>query len=132
MEDIKKKFIVDENLEQKKIESYVNRLLPFCKITTKGAIQVEDKVSTALKRVKIALVGRFLANKLEPSIAAEMTAEELATCLSIPKDQIYARVKDLRKSNFLTKPDKNKYRVNPLVIGKFLDELEKDYGVVKK
>jgi len=132
MEELKKKFIVNDNLEEETIKNYVERLLPFCKLSSNGNILVDKKISTSLKRMKTALVGRFLANRLEPSIPAEMSGEELSTILNIPKDQIYARVKDLKKERFVVILEKKKYRVQSHEIDKFLSELEKEFGTEKK
>jgi hypothetical protein len=132
MNDLKKRFIVDDDLEKQKTESYVERLLPFCKVTKNGNIILDDKVTTSLDKVKTALVGRFLANKIEPSIPAEVTAEELSKNLDIPKDQIYARLKDLKKAKVAVNSQKGGYEAKPLEIGKVLDELEKKYGESKK
>ena len=132
MEELKKKFIVNNNLEEEKIKDYVERLLPFCKLSPDGNILVDKRISTALKRMKVALVGRFLANRLEPSIPAEMNVEELSNILDIPKDQTYSRMKDLKKEKFVAILDKKKYRVQPLEISKFLAELEKEFGRVDK
>jgi len=132
MEELKKKFIVNDNLEEETIKNYVERLLPFCKLSSNGNILVDNKISTSLKRMKTALVGRFLANRLEPSIPAEMSGEELSTILNIPKDQIYARVKDLKKERFVVILEKKKYRVQSHEIDKFLSELEKEFGTEKK
>jgi hypothetical protein len=127
MEELKKKFIVSENLDEEKLKNYIERLLPFCKLSPDGNILVDNRVSTSLKKMKIALVGRFLANRLEPTISAEMTSEEFSAILNIPKDQVYARLKDLRKERFVTVLEKKKYRVQPTEIGKFLNELEADF-----
>jgi hypothetical protein len=104
----------------------------YCKFSSNGNILVDKKISTSLKRMKTALVGRFLANRLEPSIPAEMSGEELSTILNIPKDQIYARVKDLKKERFVVILEKKKYRVQSHEIDKFLSELEKEFGTEKK
>jgi hypothetical protein len=131
MENIRKRFIVDENLDEKKIEGYAERLLPFCKVTKNGGISLSERPVTTLEKVKIALVTRFLANSLEQSIPAEITAEELSNSLEIPRDQINARLKDVRDSKFGSVSDNGKYKAKPIEVVKFIDELEKKYGEVK-
>jgi len=132
MEDLKKRFIVEENLEEKKTSGYIERLLPFCKISNSGDILLGEKALTTLEKVKIALVARYLANHIEPSISAEITPEELVTCLDISKEQIFARLKDVRDDKFAHGSGNSGYKVKPLEIGKFLDELEKKYCGDKK
>jgi hypothetical protein len=132
MENLRKRFIVEENLEEKKITEYVERVLPFCKVTKNGAIWLGERPVTNLEKVKIALVARFLANRIEQSIPSEITANELSNSLEIPQDQIRARLKDVRDSKFAFSSENGKHKVRPSEIGKFLDELERKYGEIKK
>lgn len=128
MEEIKKKFIVQQNLEQKRIVEYTERLLPFCTITENGEVLITKKELKTLEKVKVALIARYLANRLESKISNEVSPDELALYLDVPKDQINARLKDARDDKFANTSDKGLSSVNPLRIGSFLEELEKKYG----
>jgi hypothetical protein len=128
MEDLKKRFIVEENLEEKKVVGYIERLLPFCKVTKNGDILLGAKALTTLEKVKTALIARYLANHLEPTIPSEITPEELSNMLDIPRDQINARLKDVRDEKFAINFEGGKYRAKPFEIGRFLETLEKKYS----
>ena len=132
MEELKRKFIVSENLDEEKIKDFVERLLPFCKLSSDGNVLIDKKITTNMKKMKTALVGRYLANHLEPSIPAEMNSDEIANILSIPKDQVYARIKDLKDEKFIVELEKKKFRVHPFEIGKFIGELETEFKQVSK
>jgi hypothetical protein len=129
MEELKKKFIVEEKLDEKRIADYVKRILPFCKISKDGLVIIEIKGVTSLQQVKLALVARFLANYMDNTIPTEISNHELSTSLNIPEDQISARLKDLREDRFAIPVRKGVNQANPLQIERFIVELE---GIHKK
>jgi len=124
MEELKKKFIVEEKLDEKRVTNYIERILPFCKISKDGLVIIEAKGMTSLQQVKLALVARFLANYLDKNIPAEISSGELSTSLTIPEDQIGARLMELREAKFAISVRKGVHQVNPLQIEKFIGELE--------
>jgi hypothetical protein len=124
MEELKKKFIVEEKLDEKRVANYIERILPFCKISRDGLVIVETKDLKALQQAKLALVARFLANYLDKNIPTGMTNGELSTSLSIPEDQIAARMKELREAKFAIPVKRGLHQVNPLQIERFVVELE--------
>jgi len=124
MEELKKKFIVEEKLDEKRVTNYIERILPFCKISKDGLVIIEAKGLVALQQVKLALVARFLANHLDKNIPTEMSNGELSTSLSIPEDQIAARMKELREDKFAISVKRGLHQVNPLQIERFIAELE--------
>lgn len=124
MEELKKKFIVEEKLDEKRVANYIERILPFCKISKDGLVIVETKGLTALQQAKLALVARFLANYLDKNIPVGMSNGELSTSLSIPEDQIAARMAELRENKFAIPVKRGLHQVNPLQIERFIVELE--------
>jgi hypothetical protein len=124
MEELKKKFIVEEKLDEKRVANYIERVLPFCKISKDGLVIVETKGLTALQQAKLALVARFLANYLDKNIPVGMSNGELSTSLSIPEDQIAARMAELRENKFAFPVKRGLHQVNPLQIERFIVELE--------
>jgi phage regulator Rha-like protein len=59
MEELKKKFIVEEKLDEKRATNYIERILPFCKMSRDGMAIIENKDLKTLQQVKLALVARF-------------------------------------------------------------------------
>ncbi|MGA3191144.1 MAG: hypothetical protein ABSD73_01365 [Candidatus Bathyarchaeia archaeon] len=123
-EELKKKFIVEEKLDEKRVTNYVERILPFCKISKDGMVIAEAKDLKSLQKVKLALVARYLANYLDKNIPAEVTNEELSTSLIIPEDQIAARIAELREDKFAIPVKRGSHQANPLQIEEFIAELE--------
>ena len=128
MEELRKKFIVEENLEAKKLAEYVERALPFCKISKNGEVIIEVEKATSTEKVKLALVAKMLASHIESNISSETNFDDLSKSLGIPRDQIKARLKELKDKKFALRVGEGKYKANPLEIGKFLSEMEKKYG----
>jgi hypothetical protein len=124
MEELKKKFIVEEKLDEKRVADYIERILPFCKISKDGMVIIETKGLKALHQVKLALVARFLASYLDKNISAGISNGELSNSLSIAEDQIAARMKELREDRFAISVKRGLHQVNPLQIERFILELE--------
>jgi hypothetical protein len=127
MASIKDRFIIPKKLDNQKIESYAERLLPFCTVYDDGEIALGDKKLTTLEKVKLALITRYLAHELDEKIPSEVTNEELVNCLNIPRDQIIARLKDARDEKFAIASEKGTIAL-PIKIGDFLNELELKNG----
>jgi len=79
-------------------------------------------------QIGLALIMRFLANRLKEEIPAEVNVKELSQCLNIPKDQVVARLADLKEEKIAIRSDKGVYKANLLQIGKFLENMENKYG----
>lgn len=124
MEDFKKKFIVDEDFDEKRIVEYGEKLLPFCKISKKGEVLINVENATAIERVKLALAARFVANRVQSEIPAEIGADDLSNFLNIPKNQITARLNELKDSKFAESVERGLFRINPRQLSAFLNEME--------
>lgn len=129
MEDLKKRFIVDEKVDEKRIREFVERVLPFCRVTKNGGIILEKNKLTTAEKVKIALVARFLAHSLDDEIPAEVGVGELSNSLLIPKDQVTARLKELKDKGIAFRVGKGVYKVNLVRIDEILKNLENKYGI---
>ena len=131
MEELRKKFIVEEKVDEKKISEYIERALKFGKVSIDGGIIIEKEEDMVTKdKVGLALIMRFLANRLEKEISAEVTPKELSQSLNIPEEQIAARLSELTtKDKVAIRVAKGVYKANPFQIGKFLNYLENKYGM---
>lgn len=127
MEELRRKFIVEEKLDEKRITEYVQRSLKFGKVSIDGGVIIEREGLSTKDQVGLALVMRFLANCLEKDISAEVSVKELSQNLGVPEDQVAARLADLKDEKMAIRVDKGVYKVNPTQIGKFLDSLENKY-----
>jgi len=127
LEELRKKFIVEEKLDEKRITEYVERSLKFGKVSIDGGVIIEREGLSTKEQVGLALVMRFLASYLEKRISAEVNVKELSQNLGIQEDQVAARLADLKDEKIAIRVDKGVYKANPTQIGKFLDYLENKY-----
>jgi hypothetical protein len=127
LEDLKKKFIVDDSFDEKKLAEYVGRLLPFCKISKSGEILVEIEQATTVEKVKLGLAARFVANNLQKEIPSEIDADDLSKFLDIPKNQVAARLNELKDNKFAISVERGLFSINPRALSPFLDEMEAKY-----
>jgi len=128
LEELRKKFIVEEKINEKKLSEYVQRSLNFGKVSIDGGIIIEKEGMSTKDQIGLALIMRFLANHLEKEIPAEVNVKELSLSLSIPEDQVVARLAELKEDKIAIRVNKGVYKANPLQIGKFLEDVEKKYG----
>ena len=128
MEELRRKFIVEEKMDEKRLSLYVEKCLQFGKVSIDGEIIIERENMSTKDQIGLALIMRFLANRLKEEIPAEVNVKELSQCLSIPKDQVVARLADLKEEKIAIRLDKGVYKANLLQIGKFLENMENKYG----
>lgn len=124
LEDLKKSFIVDEeSFEENRIEELVGKINKICQVDKKGHIKFLREGLGDRDKIKYTLIARFLANKLEESIPKEVTNEELEIILNKSKEQVRARLSDLRKEkqNSMRDINKNTHEIKPLFISKILE-----------
>jgi len=131
MENLKDRFIVSERIDEKQVTGFIERSLAFCRVTTSGGVIIDENRLSNLEKVKISLVARFLANKLDSNISPEVNGDELSSYLMIQKDQVMARLKDAKDEKFATRAGKGVYSANPFRIEEFLSALENKYKVRK-
>ena len=131
LEELKNKWIIDEkSFDEKKIAQYVKRLMRYCKITKTGEVDLTglgDKF-TLKDKIKLALVARFIASKLDESIKPFLSAREISNFFMVDKIQVSARLKEIKDEKLSIREKKGTYRVIPTKIEKILKELESKYG----
>jgi len=124
-DELKGMFIIEkEEYEKSKIEEHIKKISKFCKTDSSGKVHTEVKGLKNKEKIKIVLVARFLANKLEPKIDYNVSIEDVATSLGIGEHQSRARLSDLAKENFASSSERGLYSVIPHKIDEFLNFLE--------
>jgi len=124
LEELKKSFIIDEeSFEDSKIESLIGKINEICQVDKKGYVKFLKEGLGDKDKIKYILVARFLANKLESEILKEVTNEEFEKILNKPKEQVRARLSDVRgeKQNPMKDLSKNTHEVKPLFVHKILE-----------
>src|SRR3989344_3487924 len=117
LEDLKKSFIVDEgNFEDNQLEHLIGKINKICQIDKKGHVKFLNDSLGDKEKIKYVLIARFLANKLDSEISKSVTNEEFEKMLNKSKDQVRARLSDVRneKQNPMNDLNKNTHEIKPL------------------
>ena len=127
LEDLKKSFIVDEeNFEDNQLEHLIGKINKICQIDKKGHVKFLNNSLGDKEKIKYVLIARFLANKLDSEISKSVTNEEFEKMLNKSKDQVRARLSDVRneKQNPMNDLNKNTHEIKPLFVHKILGEFQ--------
>jgi len=129
IEDLKKKFIVNKKeYEKEKLPSLVEKALKYCKVDETGLITIENPNLKNTDKIKIVLIARFLANKLDQKIPSNVNVDELSASTGISdKNIIYARISELIKQKICFKNKNKSYELHPYQASILLDKVDKKY-----
>ncbi|MBI4052962.1 MAG: hypothetical protein HY394_02905 [Candidatus Diapherotrites archaeon] len=129
LKEVKELFVVDrESYNEKKLPGLVDRALLFAKVDKSGSVLLEKNPFTNSDYIRLVLVCRFLANKLDKTIAPIVTIEELSDFTHINKKIIAARVKELVEQKQVKREKKGKYSISPFQIEDILDSLYRKHS----
>ena len=121
IEDLKKKFIVDDDVLKTRLEPIVDKALVHCKIDKKGQVLITNSNLSVKDRICLVLSARAIAAQLDPSISASVTVTEIGAFLGLPANQVRARGNDAIKARFAESPSPGIYRATPHKVETFLD-----------
>lgn len=127
MEELRKKFIVEERVEEKRMAEYIERSLKFGKVSRDGSVIIEKRGLAEKDQVGLVLVMRYLANYLDREIHAEVTVKEVSRFLGISEKEANARLSDLTKERIAVRVKRGIYKINLGRIEDFLTYLENKY-----
>lgn len=130
LDDLRKAFLVDEDLDEERLAALIKKLLPICVVDKKGVVQIKRSGLPGRALVKIVLLARLVAHKLDESIPDELDAEALAVNTRMPKNQAAARAKEAVDEAFAERTTRGNYRACMWKVDEFLEELAKE-GKVK-
>jgi len=127
MEDLKKQFIVDQKAyEKEKIPEQIRKVLKYCKVSKEGRVLMEKNNFNLRENLKIILVARFLASKLDEGISSEVTIDEIVDSMgSNNKESLVTRMKEIVDEGVATRSSVGVYQIVPFYIDGFFDKLGK-------
>jgi len=121
IEDLKKKFIVDDDVLKTRLELVVDKALNHCKIDKRGQVLITNSRLSTGDQVCLVLSARAIASQLDSSISADVTVAEIGAYTGLPANQVRARGNDAIKAKFAEAPQPGIYRAVPHKIEAFLD-----------
>ena len=123
IEELKKKFIVDQDVLKARLEPIVAKALKYCLIDKNGQVLITQAKMPGRDQVMLVLSARAIASQLESKIAAETNVAEIAKYTGLPENQIRARGKELIEKKFAESPKPGIYCALSHKIESFLDSL---------
>jgi hypothetical protein len=123
IEELKKQFIVDEDVLRVRLEPIVTKALAHCRIDKNGQVEIKDTRLSGKEQVKLTLAARAIASEMDSAISAEVSVVEIAKFTGLPANQVRARGKDVIEDRFAQSPRSGVYRARPHKIEAFLDTL---------
>ncbi len=123
IEELKKQFIVDDDVLKTRLEPIVTKALAHCRIDKKGQVLITDAKLSGGEQVRLTLAARAIGSQMDPTVAAEVTVPEITKFTGLPANQVRARGKDAIKDKFAESPKAGVYRAMPHKIESFLDSL---------
>src|SRR6266705_2126664 len=126
IEELRKKFIVDEDAIKSKLEPLVTKALAHCQIDKNGHVLIYDSKLSGREQVMLVLAARLIASELDQNIPAEVSVGELEKDTGLPSNQIRARGNEVIKAKFALSPRAGVYKALPHKIEAFLDGISKD------
>lgn len=123
LDELKKKFIVSDDILKSRIESLIEKALNHCAVTNTGLVHITDNALPARDKIKLVLVARALASQLDSQFSAEVSVPELVQSTGIEPKQLSARINEVVKERFASTTARGVYTANPHKIESYLDSL---------
>jgi hypothetical protein len=123
IEELKKEFIVEENVLKSRLEPVVTKALAHCRIDKDGRVEIKSLGLSGRDLVKLTLTARVIGAEMDPTISPDVSVAEIARFTGLPPNQVRARGKDAIVDKFAHSPRSGVYRALPHKIESFLDSL---------
>ena len=123
IDELKKQFLVDEDVVKERIENLLTKVLPHCVVDKKGTVHINDSKMSGPNKFKLVLCARYLASQLDAKISSAVPIADVETSTGLPASQVRARAKDAVDCKFAETDSQGVYRAKPHKIEAFLDSL---------
>jgi hypothetical protein len=123
IEELRKKFIVSDDVLKARIESLIEKALNHCLVAEDGLVHISDKNLPAKDKIKLVLVARVLAAQLDEKFASDVPLDDLVRSTGIEPNQLRARANEVVKERFARSVRRGVYAANQHRIEPFLDSL---------
>lgn len=128
LEELKRKFILDDAEVKRNLESVVEEALQYCFVDKGGRVHVKDQNLPGKIRVQLALAARAIAGQLDSTFSPEMTVEEIGEAAGLPANQARARLSQLVDEHFAESASRGRYSANVHRVTRFFEGLKSHGG----
>lgn len=123
LDELKNKFIVDDDVLKGRLEIIVTKALKYCVIDKKGNVHFNDTKLKTRERMRLTLAARALAAQMDESISPEVSVDELVAITGLPRDQVRARAAELVKAKLVRSPSAGVYTAIPYRVEELIDSV---------
>ena len=129
LEELKEKFIVTKESEERRLKDALENILPLAKVTESGVVLFERKDLAVIDRVALIIAARYLAGCLVDSIRQEVSIGEIYEMAGLSSKKVAsARASDLVKEGLVNNVGRGLYRARGLFgVEKILERLKAKY-----
>jgi hypothetical protein len=125
IEELKRQFIVDDDVLKARLEPIVVKALAHCRIDKKGQVLITNDNLSGGEKIRLTLAARAIGSQMDPAVPADVTVGEITKFTGLPANQVRARGKDAIKEKFAESSKAGTYRAMPHKIEAFLDGLSR-------
>lgn len=125
IEELKKKFIVDDDALKSRLEAIATKAVEQCAVDKKGNVHFNNPKLNPREKLRLTLAARAIASQLDSTISGEVSVAELSANSGLPKDQVYARAAELVKQKSVISPKKGFYAAVAHKVESLIDSVAK-------
>src|ERR1700730_17873789 len=97
IEEIKKKFIIDDDALKTRLGPIATKALQHCVLDAKGNVHFNDPKLTPRQKLRLTLAARAIGAQMDAKIKSEVSVQELSANTGLPNEQVSARGAELVK-----------------------------------
>jgi len=125
IEDLKKKFIVDDDVLKNRLEEIATKALEHCVVDKKGNVHFNSSNLSAREKLSLILAARAIASQMDETIKSDVSMAELTLSSGLPEKQITARIAELAKDKLVASSKKGIYSAVPHKVEALLNSVKK-------
>lgn len=124
IEDLKRKFIVDDDVLKNRLEDITTKALEHCVVDKKGNVHFNSSNLSAREKLSLILAARAVASQMDETIKSDVSMAELTLISSLPEKQITARIAELTKDKLVSSSKKGIYSAVPHKVEALLNSVK--------
>lgn len=125
-EELREKFIVEEEFKKDQLLDYIEDILDYCKVLKDGEVYIEKNNLTNMDKAGLTVIARYLASQLDEDISEEVSIDTIVESTNIERDQASARAADLVRKNYIKRIERGMYKAIPPSIPRFIKKRLRD------
>jgi hypothetical protein len=131
IEELKRKFIVDDDALKTRLEAIATKALQRCVLDTKGNVHFNNPKLKPREKLRLNLAARAIGAQMDSKMKSEVSVEELSANSGLPENQVRARAAELVKDKLVNSPRRGFYAAVPYKVEALVDSVTASDGKQK-